>query len=109
MEETKRCPMCKAYLWTDTHQCPPAWLVWLVDEAIDDAQTIYASRAESAAELWAARYDSDGDYEIVGGKSLRVFVRSAVLDEARTYEDTAPVLFEVSGETVPSYTATVAR
>lgn len=104
MEETKRCPMCKAYLWTDTHQCPPAWLVWLVDEAIDDAQTIYASRAESAAELWARRYDSDGEYEIVGGKSLRVFVRSAVAPE-----DEAPVLFEVSGETVPSYTATVAR
>ena len=79
------CPTCDAALfeWTTNHQCPPAFRVAQLDG--DDehyARTIRAHDAEEAAEEWAERDDSDGEYGIADGAPVDVIVTAP--DGART-------------------------
>ena len=75
------------------------YLVWREDSERDDAKRVTANYPEQAAREWAEWADSWGaDYTIVGGQAERVFVA--------LYEDgSEPEMFEVSGESMPAYSA----
>ena len=95
-----RCPECHEYDVVSSHRCKPVWEVWSPDlsETRDDAARIRGISSREAAEKWGETYDSDGDYTIVGGSSVRVYVAKPLDDTVRKYE--------VTGEGVPEYTAT---
>ncbi len=82
------------------HSRPPRWDVWHNDPFYgrEDAETVYAVDAEEAARKWGESYDSDGDYSLLGGAEIEVFV--AKRDDPKT------VLYSVSGESIPVYSAT---
>jgi hypothetical protein len=83
-------------------KCYPLWEVWRsedgYEETRDDARKIRGYDAESAVERWAEEDDCGGDYCIVGGSPATVCVALEGSDEVARYY--------VSGETVPSYSAT---
>lgn len=100
------CKQCGKYMWVGSspHVCPPRWLVWCPDhgETESDARTIYAADAEGAAEEWAEIDDRDSaEYCIVGGDEVTVHVR---LDD--DFADDEVTAWVVTGESVPSYSAT---
>ena len=95
-----RCPTCSEYAWLKTHQCSPVWLVFTEDrhEDWDEADRVYATGAEQAAEKWAEEDDcASAEYSIVAGTDAAVQVRR--LDEP----DADPVWWVVCGESVPTY------
>lgn len=82
-----------------------AFFVWCPEDGEDesDAREVMAFDEEEAAEDRAEASDSDGDYTIVGGSDATYHVRAKV-DPG---EEQAPVMvFVVTGETVPHYSAT---
>jgi hypothetical protein len=95
------CKACGAYcVDAALHKCPPMWLVWQPDDGAteDDARKIHARTPAEAAERWAEWDDyNSAEYSIVGGSDATVCVRRADGGEA--------LLFVVSGESVPSYSA----
>jgi hypothetical protein len=93
------CTTCGQYV-LHPHTCPPAWLVWDPENGDEEgASRYYAYDPGVAVEHWAANEDSHGDYLIVQGATVTVLARLADSDE--------PVRsFKVTGESVPSYTAT---
>jgi hypothetical protein len=96
----ERCPTCSEWAWTKRHRCKPVWLVFTEDrhEDWDEADRVYATDAQEAAEKWAEQDDCDSaEYSIVAGTDAAVQVRR--LDEP----DTDPVWWVVSGESVPQY------
>jgi hypothetical protein len=95
---SSRCETCKEWVFFDSHRCPPKYQVRQVwpNGDVDDWRDFYARDPEEAAEKWAERYDSYGDYTIVNGSSAIV----DVMDEEETVTK-----FEVTGESVPSYRA----
>lgn len=91
------CVRCEAH---HGRVCLPAWIVRAADDdSAFDPKPIHASDAGEAAEKWAERDDSYGDYSIVGGNEIEVLVRP--YDEP----DAKPLRFRVTGESVPTYTA----
>lgn len=100
-----RCSKCGRFRDTFTgrmvHKCPPAWRVWCPVERGEneaDAKTIFAFDAEAAAEEWAEQDDRySAEYGIVGGSSVVVHVQAVDSDEVTRWS--------VSGESVPSYSA----
>ena len=103
MSDYDRCPTCQEYAWLRRHKCAPVWLVFTEDrhEDWDEADKVYATDAEQAAEKWAERDDCDSaEYSIVAGSDVAVQVRR--LDEP----DSDPVWWTVTGESVPQYHAT---
>jgi len=73
--------------------------VWREEGNREDARRVEASCPEHAAKRWAEWVDSWGsDYTIVGGTPERVFV-------APDEHGSEPELFEVHGESTPTYTA----
>jgi hypothetical protein len=75
------------------------YVVWCLDdeETENDARTIEAYDAETAAETWAERDDyQSAEYRIVGGTDVTVCVKD---------EEGTVLRFRLSGESVPSYTA----
>lgn len=94
------CLICGEFKYTNYHKCHPAWLVWQLDgETENDAITVYGIDAQDAAEKWADKQDSYGDYWIVQGGNPIVCVRSASADDA-------PIEYlAVEGEAVPQYHA----
>ena len=91
------CPTCGEFSYT-YHKCSLVWSVYSPDRGEDesDAVLVRALDAEDAAEKWAERDDSDGDYTIVGGSSVEVICISSAGVQTR---------WRVSGETVPQYYA----
>lgn len=98
---TPRCPKCDKFLFfdADRHACPPLWEVASAEDMEDESawRSIYALDDEQAAENWAGRYDSEGDYTIVNGSPHKVAVRR--------HGDSEVAIFEVHGETVAEYHA----
>lgn len=102
MGEFERCPTCQEYAWIKTHRCKPVWLVFSTDnhEDWDEADRVYATDAQQAAEKWAEDDDcNSAEYSIVAGTNAAVQVRR--LDEP----DADPVWWVVSGTSVPTYDA----
>lgn len=99
MSDTRQCSTCDGWIYGDAyHCCPPKWLVWSADSGEDDAREIYATDESDAAEKWAEREDlNSAEYSIVRGNSVTVCVRGTVAG--------AVTRFDVSGESVPSYSA----
>ena len=85
----------------DRHMCPPSWDVWRPDEQEqEDCRPVYADEPGDAVEAWAHDDDARGaDYRIIGGDDATVHVRR--------HGDTTsePMVFEVSGESLPHYSA----
>lgn len=87
------------YDWERSHRCNPRFVVWapIYGQTADDGGQAFRVRdAEAAAEAWAERWDSNGDYEIIGGDEVLVHVRGA---------DGELLRWTVAGETVPQYSA----
>lgn len=100
MSEYLRCKTCGDFSYSDSHVCPPSWLVRDVDYHGDhEGERVYALDAQEAAEKWADENDSGNDYAIVSGSPATVLVRP--------YDDAAatPQKFIVTGEAVPEYRA----
>ena len=93
------CTVCGAYSVFEHHVCPPVFHVWCLDydHEEDDALKVRAHSVEEAAEKWAMRSDSDGDYTIVRGTEVVVMVRKEGEADAKA--------LVVHGETVPHYSA----
>lgn len=100
------CRVCGKADWNDgRHRCPPKWEVEVDygrkgERAWEGSRTVRAGDEESAAEEWADRYDSYGDYTIVGGAEQVIRIRPASSDD-----DAAWKVFRVTGEHVPRYRA----
>lgn len=95
-----RCAICGTFSVFGHHRCPPKWEVHVPDyHGEDDWSAVFAHDAEEAAERYAEKYDSEGDYTVVGGSSLTVYVRAADDPDAKV------IKYEVSGEAVPRYSA----
>jgi hypothetical protein len=103
VSDYQRCSICGDYDWASSHRCKPIFYVLYPDwhgDDWEDAWRIHARDHEEAAETWAERSDSEGgEYEIVSGSDVLVYVRKHDEDvsEAKT--------FAVTGETVPQYRA----
>ena len=65
MSNFKKCSDCGDYDFLDRHECSPVYFVKPRDEGDEEYTQIHASSAEDAAELWAERQDSKGDYDII--------------------------------------------
>ena len=75
------------------------YLVWREESEREDAKRVKANYSEQAVRNWAEWADSwSADYSIVGGQQERVFV-------ALDADGSEPELFEVSGESMPVYSA----
>ncbi len=69
------CPKCEEYtVDLRFHQCPPTWLVRLPSYHDDGFDEVLADNAEQAAQKFAEQYDQGGDYNVVGGSPIDVFV-----------------------------------
>lgn len=96
-----KCPICQEWD-VGQHRCKPAFLVWCEEQGAteDDAETIHAHDAEDAAEKWADRDDrSSAEYLIVAQK----WEPTVTVKDQR---DGEMKRFIVTGEAVPSYSAT---
>ena len=108
------CRDCKEIRFGN-HRCDPGWYVWQPDngETEDDARTFYGMSPDAAVEKWAAWSDShSADYDIVGGGEATVHVRLRSQDTDRAEFlrlPTEELIFEVYGESVPSYHAVQRR
>lgn len=98
MSDFQKCTECGEFDWIRTHTCPPLWEVQIAEYMHDEIRTVRAHSDELAAEKFAELYDAEGDYPIVDGPATTVKVRRYSTDDW--------TIFEVEGETVPSYTAT---
>ena len=97
----EKCPICQKWD-VGQHRCPPLFMAWCEEqsETEDDAQGIYASDAQSAAEQWAEDDDCySAEYMIVGQKWEPVLT-------VKDTRDGEVKRFTVTGEAVPSYSAT---
>lgn len=101
MSEYERCSACGEFGFIKGHTCPPTWDVYCPahGEDEDDARIFYAHSASEAAEKWAKRSDHESaEYSIARGDEEAVCrVRRVGAEEWEEYE--------VSGETVPRYSA----
>jgi hypothetical protein len=88
------CKTCGNFKMFDSHLCPPAFKCLPEGETYEE--TIYARDAETAAEKYAEQFDSEYDYSILRGTAMRMQVTSP--DGEVSY-------FEVTGESVPEYSA----
>jgi len=96
------CKICGEYTYGASHKCPPSWVVWCPDchEEEEDGRKVFASDPGEAAEKWAEENDRDSaEYLIVGGSPATVLVK-------RFGSDDPPTRWMVSGEAVPTYSAT---
>ena len=96
-----KCPICQKWD-VGQHRCPPSFIVWCEDqgETEEDGITIYAYDHESAAEEFADQYDVEtADYSIAAQKWEPTFT-------VKGLRDGGVKRFIVTGETVPSYSAT---
>lgn len=94
------CGDCKSYHF-DGEACYPLWIVWSPEEGPEEdvAVEVRSIAAQTAAARWAEESDGEGDYAIMSGKPTVVHVRQKAGDDQRTYR------FNVTGESVPEYTA----
>lgn len=97
MSDFVECKRCHEWNWAPC-RCKPyeiaqAWR-GKVDEG--DWRSVWGKEPEDLVERWAERYDSNGDYTIVGGSEQEVWVRDG--DDVTKWT--------VRGETVPEYHAT---
>lgn len=92
----KWCTPCWTHHW-DGAACLPTFEVRNAEFGEDDWEEVRAAAPEYAAETWADRSDSDGDYGIISGSEVTLDVRDA---------DGVITKWKVTGEAVPQYTAT---
>lgn len=101
MSHFGRCPKCGDYGDLHFHKCPPFFEVQRIDENPANAEwetRVYAHDEEEAAEKWAEDDDNNSaEYSIAQGTPEKVRVRRL--------GETAFRVFEVSGEYIPSYSA----
>ena len=94
------CDRCNGWSVNLTHhRCPPTWTCEPADSfnyGEGYQQKVIAHDAELAAEKFAENWDSEGDYDILRGREFGVKVTAA---------DGAETFWEVTGESVPNYTA----
>lgn len=96
------CAKCDNWMmFPDSHRCPPKFEVIDADGGYGDdpwrwAKTIYAHQPDDAAEKYADESDCEGDYTIIRGSPATILVRDSQGNVTH---------WEVSGESVPSYTA----
>ena len=92
-----RCSTCGEWMYSSRHACPPIFEV-NYPEYGDEWREIRAIDAETAAEKWAEREDSESaEYSIVGGRETPVVnVRGP---------DGSVTRWIISGEAVPKYYA----
>ena len=79
------------------------YVVWCPDweQTREDGRRIEAHSPSNACEQWAQREDAEGaDYLIVRGESVELMV-------AELGSSLAPFRYSVTGESVPSYRATM--
>lgn len=98
-----KCHNCGEWGRTDTHKCPPKWIVHIEGDSEGNeygVRVIYAMDAEGAAEKFAHRYDVYfAEYGLAGGgESIDVVVCHPTRHEERLF-------FTVTGAEVPQYTA----
>jgi len=90
------CHICKEWMmFPESHKCSFEYEIWDEDHSGDDYIIIYADTPEEAGEKYADKYDSCGDYMIVGGSELEVKIRKKGEEDWKTYI--------LSGEPVPQY------
>jgi len=90
------CPKCKGFMFSrGDHKCPPLWKTNVPTFEEDEWTEVYAHTVEEAARLRAERIDA-GDYDLLKGETTTVRVQTK--DGIEEYE--------VSGEMVPTYSAT---
>ena len=90
----EKCPVCGEFAWFAGHRCPPEYTVSIEDAA---DMRVRASDPEQAAERAVDRWDSESsEYSCVSGRDVEVTV---------TDDFGIALRFEVSGESVPEYTA----
>lgn len=112
MSDIKWCVDCGDIKWNNQrHQCPPGWLIWRPEygQTEEDARTFYGYGPDGPVEQWAAWADShSADYSIVNGSEATVHVRLRPEDMHRADGLRLPkdvMVFEVTGESTPSYHA----
>jgi len=103
----KHCPICdELIIWGDRHVCKPAWRVWNEDDPAFDADRVFASNAQAAAEVWAEKKFYRGWYEM---RSVDVYVvADSAWDEEWAEGDPLSdgmLKYEVNVEMVPSFAA----
>lgn len=97
----ERCTRCREFTWSPCH-CKRFEIArqWQPDHAVptdeNEWREVYGTEPCRIVEAWAQRYDSNGDYTIVGGDDAQVWLRD---------EDGNVTKWTVCGETVPEYHA----
>lgn len=93
----KQCPRCKHWRLYDC-RCEGFQVAKPCQGKVAENQwqDWYALNAEDAAEEFAERSDSDGDYTIIRAGEAEIWVRDA---------ENKVTIFDITAETVPSYTA----
>lgn len=103
-----RCSTCDQWLYSArAHRCPPSWLVWCPEdgETFEDAARIWASDAEEAAAEFVESSESNAcEYPCLGGGESWVHVVPGRITADELAQATV-LLFCVTGESVPSYSA----
>jgi hypothetical protein len=94
--EFEKCPTCGEYDFVETHKCPPVWEVNIDCRDEDEWVSIYAIDEEEAAKEMAERYNSNGDYLLMG-EEITVLVRKT--------EGMSAKKFRCSAETTIQYYA----
>lgn len=99
MGESSWCKTCGRFmLYPDTHRCPPLFDARWEECDDDEWEQFREYDHDKVAERYAERRDADGDYNIVSGSDIIVLVRKHGEDDIKR--------FNVSGHSVPEYTAT---
>jgi hypothetical protein len=95
MASFEQCSTCKQWGWTDSHRCPPIYLVWDPDYEgnEDQAEMIYADTPEKAAEIYGKERSYDGDGLV---EDLVVFVKLLT-------DDGPPKKLRILSEMVPNF------
>ncbi len=95
------CNICQNIKLNTNHICPAQWIIWPLGADEGSARVIYADDAQAAAEKWAKSEDEQGDYTIIKAGEDRCWVR-------KNGSDDKPVLFDITAESCPKYTASEA-
>lgn len=110
MSDFARCKTCGDHDFLSRHTCRPEWecrLAW-DDYPGADWHTVHAYDAETAAEKFADRYDSEGDHTIICGRhrhnDVIVYVRKPA--DPDSFDVLDAELFAIEAEAVPHYYGT---
>ena len=93
----EQCEICKEWIYSPSHKCPPKWKVWVEGEGDeDDNYPIYARATHEAAEKLAELWD-EGNHNLMRGDSVIIVVMSSCGVKSK---------WSVIGEAIPNYYST---